>query len=102
MTLPIDDYAPTREQVIAARARPGLRPVPPEGLLGAKRIWSQLCKQLPYCPWCGYAVAQASFPWRFQRHDVHGLLTTQNAPGALCLGSRNVFTLDFLDIGSLL
>jgi hypothetical protein len=65
-------------------------------------IWRQLCEHGRFCPFCGYEVPLATFPWRYRRHDVHGILTTQQAPGAVCVGSRNVFTLDILGIGSLL
>lgn len=68
----------------------------------ASVIWQQLCEHGGFCPFCGFNVPLARFPWRYQRHDVHGILTVANAPGAICVGSRNVFTLDFLGIGRLL
>lgn len=49
------------------------------------------------CPYCAQDVPAATFPWQFQRHDIHGMALGTQAT-SLCVGSRNVYTLDLLGL----
>ena len=49
------------------------------------------------CPFCGWEVPAAAFPWPYERHDVLGRPYTVGLV-AMCPGSRNVFTLKLLGL----
>jgi hypothetical protein len=50
------------------------------------------------CPYCAHHVAVARFPWLFVRHDVHGRTSYISA---VCVGSRNIYTLSVLGLRQL-
>jgi len=60
-----------------------------------KPLWNRLSVH-NFCPFCGCDVEQATFPWRFRSHDIHG---TCGRSLPTCAGSRNVYTLEMLGIG---
>jgi hypothetical protein len=59
-------------------------------------LWARLDEH-DCCPFCGCVVREAMFPWRYERHDVLGRPYT-SGPVAVCVGSRNVFTLKLLGL----
>jgi hypothetical protein len=58
-------------------------------------IWDRL-DGLPGCPFCGCEVPESTWPWRYERHDIHGRPQTSSMP--VCMGSRSVFTLKLLGL----
>jgi hypothetical protein len=67
-------------------------------------IWEQLGRH-GCCPFCGCEVPEAIWPWRYERHNVHGRQARQSGlttGSSVCMGSRSVYTLKLLGLDAVL
>jgi hypothetical protein len=73
----------------------------PELVAPVASLWERLDLHDGCCVFCGCEVEEASFPWRYKHHNVHGERSGNNSV-SVCMGSRSVYTLKLLGLDAVL